>query len=256
MINFLMFSGVVLLFLAFPASVVVTIVFAIKKKRFLIPAICIPASFFAGMVVIMLGGFLYGQTDEYKQQLAEQTVKEQTEEEEAEEKEVEKKQAENKVKEQVEKEVTEKENTKKETKVEKEEPTEEKELTEQEYKSLCIEVYNDDVFKETVDNGTKVKIYVMASEKYDYSPTSMQGILVEKITKKYNLETSCLGCTVMHESTKNDAVPSYFGEQIYIMFQKDSTFNIDTFKTGQKLIIYGEIIQNTNGHYVLPKYYE
>lgn len=251
MINFLMISGVVLLFLAFPASIVVTVVLAVKKKKLLIPVICIPASFFAGIVVIMLGGFLYGQTDEYKQQLAEQTIKEQTEEEEAEEKEVEKGKIEKETKEQ-----TVKENVEK-AQAEKEEPAEEQqELTEQEYKALCIEVYNDDVFKETVDNGTKVKIYVMASEKYDYSPTSMQGILVEKITKKYNLETSCLGCTVMHESTKNDAVPSYFGEQIYIMFQKDSTFDIDTFKTGQKLIIYGEIIQNTNGHYVLPKYYE
>jgi hypothetical protein len=143
---------------------------------------------------------------------------------------------------------------------EKEESTQdvetEKNYTEEEYKTACKEIYNDDFFKSEVEVGTFVKIPVMISSKYDYGITSMQGILVEEITEKYNLETNCIGCTVMHESTKNDSLPSYFGKQIYIMFVKDGSVNIDTFKTGQKLIIYGEVIQNAHGHYILPKYYE
>lgn len=131
-----------------------------------------------------------------------------------------------------------------------------KNYTEEEYKALCKEVYNDDFFKAEVEVGTLVKIPVMISSKYDYGITSVQGILVEEITEKYNLETNCIGCTVMHESTKNDSLPSYFGKQIYIMFVKDGSMNMETFKTGQKIIIYGEVIQNTHGHYILPKYYE
>lgn len=143
---------------------------------------------------------------------------------------------------------------------EKEESTQdvetEKNYTEEEYKTACKEVYNDDFFKSEVEVGALVKIPVMISSKYDYGITSLQGILVEEITEKYNLETNCIGCTVMHESTKNDSLPSYFGKQIYIMFVKDGSMNMETFKTGQKIIIYGEVIQNTHGHYILPKYYE
>lgn len=133
---------------------------------------------------------------------------------------------------------------------------EEIEYTEEEYKNICVEMYNDDFFKSTPDLGKYVKIYVMASSKYKYSSSDMQGIIVQDITEKYNLSMNCLGCTVMHESTKEGSVPSYFGSQIYIMFVDGENINLDTFETGQKIIIYGEIIKNTNGIFVLPKYYE
>lgn len=131
-----------------------------------------------------------------------------------------------------------------------------KELTEEEYKNLCVEVYNDDIFKSTINVGQYVKIHVMASSKYKYSSSDIQGIIVRDITENYNLEKNCLGCTVMHESTKDSTIPSYFGEQMYIMFIKENEINLDTFKTGDKYIIYGEVIQNVNGTFVLPKYYE
>lgn len=130
------------------------------------------------------------------------------------------------------------------------------ELTEEEYKNLCQEVYNDDIFKSTINVGKYVKIHVMASSKYKYSSSNVQGIIVKDITEKYNLSMNCLGCTVMHESTKDSTVPSYFGEQMYIMFIDGNEMNLDTFETGQKYIIYGEVIQNVNGTFVLPQYYE
>lgn len=83
MINFLMFGGIFLIFLGLPASIVTTIVFKVKKKKALIPATCIIASIFLGFIFICIGGYLYGQTDEYKENIAkkEQSELEQLKEE-------------------------------------------------------------------------------------------------------------------------------------------------------------------------------
>lgn len=64
---FMMFLGFLLIILGLPASIVTTIVFTVKKRKVLVPAICIPASIFVGFVFLCIGGCLYGQTDEYKQ---------------------------------------------------------------------------------------------------------------------------------------------------------------------------------------------
>lgn len=129
-------------------------------------------------------------------------------------------------------------------------------VSEEDFKSMCVEIYNDDFFKETQEVGTCVKVNLMGASKYKYSSMDTQGILVEDITEEYGLAMNCLGCSVMHESTKDDAVPSYFGEQIYVMFIDGGEINIDTFKTGEKFILYGIVIQNQNGNFILPKYYE
>lgn len=129
-------------------------------------------------------------------------------------------------------------------------------LSEDEYKTQCAEMYNDDFFKSTPRVGSIVKTHILTSEKYKYTATSTQGILVEDITKKYNLAMNCLGCCVMHEETKDSMVPSYFGDHIYMMFIDGAELNIDTYKTGEKLILYGEVIQNKNGVFILPKYIE
>lgn len=134
--------------------------------------------------------------------------------------------------------------------------TAKKEYTEEEYKALCKEMYNDDFFKSKPNVGQFAKVSCMISQKYKYTSSSMQGILVEDITDEYELELKSIGCTVMHEETKNDAVPSYFGEYIYMMFDDNMEFYFDYLKTGNKVIVYGEIIQNKNGIYILPKYIE
>lgn len=129
-------------------------------------------------------------------------------------------------------------------------------LSEDEYKAQCKEMFYDDFFNRKPNVGEYVKIYALTSTKYKYSSGDMQGILTKDITKQYNLALNSLGCCVLHEETKNDAVPSYFGKHIYIMFVKDAELNLDSFKTGQNIIIYGEIIKNNNGIFVLPKYIE
>lgn len=83
MINFLMIFGFLLLFIGFPASIITTIVFKVKKKNIKIPVICIPLSFALSIICLGVGGYMYGQTDEYKEQAEQRlTEKEQKEEEE------------------------------------------------------------------------------------------------------------------------------------------------------------------------------
>lgn len=235
-----MWISVILLFLGLPASIILTIVVFVRKKGKSIFKFSIPIVIGGIMFFSVSGAILLPDTEVANQEPAK------TEKQEEDKKETESQ-----------KEKTTKQDTQEEKpeKVE-EEPEQPKELTESEYKANCKELYYDDFFKNTPSVGQLVKVHVMASSKYKYSSSDMQGIIVEEITDKYNLEMNSLGCTVMHESTKNDTVPSYFGEQIYVMFQEGGVLNLDTFKTGQKFTLYGEVIQNKNGTFILPKYYE
>lgn len=130
------------------------------------------------------------------------------------------------------------------------------EYTEEEYKALCKEVYNDYFFENKPNVGDYVKIHAMVSSKYEYFPTDTMGMIVSDITQKYNLDFNCLGCNVMHQPTEETVVPIYFGEQIYIMFIKDEGLSADSFNGAEKIIIYGEVIKNSNGSFILPKYFE
>lgn len=129
-------------------------------------------------------------------------------------------------------------------------------LTEEEYKNLCQEMYHEDFFEKEVPLNSYVKFYAFTSKKIKYGPTDVQGMLVSDITEQYNLDWSCLGCATMWEKTKDDAVPSYFGESIFLMFTNDGTYNLDSFNTGEHLIVYGKIIQTNNGTFILPRYIE
>lgn len=129
-------------------------------------------------------------------------------------------------------------------------------LTLEEYTTMCEEYYYDDFFYESAPVGKYVKIYGFITGKYMYRSTDVQGILVEEITNKYNLENKCIGCGVMHEETRNDSIPSYFGDSIYLMLEKNGIYTLDSFETGDKIVVYGKIIQNKNGIYILPRYIE
>lgn len=130
------------------------------------------------------------------------------------------------------------------------------ELTEDEYKAQCKEFYNENFFRETPSNNIHIKFYGFTNDKYTYRPSDVRAMVIEDITNSYNLENKYIGCSVMNESTKNDTIPSYFGESVYIMFEKDGKFNFEEMKSGKYITVYGEIIQNDNGIYILPKYIE
>lgn len=68
--SLMMVLGFLLLFLGVPISVITTIVFAIKKRKVKIPAICIPVSLVLSFIFLMIGGLLYSNTDEYKESSA------------------------------------------------------------------------------------------------------------------------------------------------------------------------------------------
>lgn len=137
------------------------------------------------------------------------------------------------------------------------------ELTEEEYKAMCQEVYNDDVFKGGDLTGELVKIQGFISSKGTYTATSTFGIMIEEIAQKYDLDKMYLCSCVMHEETKNDAIPSYFGESVYLLFNKEYPLSIDDYNEGQKILIYGEVVKwldnkrsTYNSVWIIPKYIE
>lgn len=173
MINFLMFFGLFLIFVAFPASIITTIILAVKKKKPLIPAICIPVSVVTGIIFILIGGYLYGNTDEYKEHLKEEEAKkkiEATENEKATESTTKatKKSTTN---------ATTKSTTKSTTKVEKKDATKatEKAETEDEYKNSCQEYNFKDVLRYPSDYvGKRVKVKVEISSVHEKSMFNSQ----------------------------------------------------------------------------------
>ena len=130
------------------------------------------------------------------------------------------------------------------------------ELTKEEYKELCRDAYNDDFFKATPEIGESLKIHVMVSEKNSFSSSDPQGIILRHIISEYNLEHKYIACSVMHNAKETDTVPNYFGKHIYLMIKTNGNIDMETFKTGDKAIIYGDVIKNDNGTFILPKYYE
>lgn len=70
-----MLTGILFLFLGLPLSIASTIIFSIKRKKVLIPIICIPISIFIGLIFLFIGSYFYGQTDEYKQAIAKKEQK-------------------------------------------------------------------------------------------------------------------------------------------------------------------------------------
>lgn len=121
MITLLMVLGCLLLVLGVPISIITTIVFAVKKKRVKIPAICIPVSLVLSLICLIVGGTMYAKTDEYKEAAA-KTEKEQAEKEKAEKEQAKKEKAKKKKARQEQKKAK-KEKEEKAKAEEKEEPT-------------------------------------------------------------------------------------------------------------------------------------
>lgn len=76
-----MILGFLFLFVELPASIITTIVFAVKKKKIKVPAICIPASLVLSLVFLVSGANIYSQTDEYKELAEQQRIEREQEEE-------------------------------------------------------------------------------------------------------------------------------------------------------------------------------
>lgn len=60
----LMLGGLFLLFITLPLSIITTIVSAIKKRKILVPVICIPVSFIVGILFLIVGAVISPESDE------------------------------------------------------------------------------------------------------------------------------------------------------------------------------------------------
>lgn len=132
------------------------------------------------------------------------------------------------------------------------------EYTEEEYKELCKEMYYDDFFSEEpiVSVGEYVKFKGFISGKAEYYFSDIFGVIIADIDEIYNFRREYMGSCVMHEETKDDALPSYFGESVYLMFPESSDLYIENYEAGQHCIIYGEVVQTWSGIFIIPKYIE
>ncbi len=280
MIDFLMIFGFILLFVVFPASIILTTVFAIKKKKKVIfSAIGIPASFFFALAFLGIGGYLYGQTDAYKEQMARQEIEQQKTEEqkridlekrEREEQESTEKgesiQNINKLEEQGETESKEEigesiksyeaEQETESIKISQEEKTVE-EMTEEEYKEQCEELWYDDIFF-SEDNleghHVRLEIYIEEGRYFEKFPDQTTIDFINE----YNLKRDLFACGVSRGEPN-----SYVGGQISVYFSDDYGYKQSDCEIGQELIIYGEIVEystNTWDGYnvcgVIPRYIE
>lgn len=59
----LMLGGLFLLFITLPLSIITTIVSAIKKRKILVPVICIPVSFIVGILFLIVGAVISPESD-------------------------------------------------------------------------------------------------------------------------------------------------------------------------------------------------
>lgn len=261
MANFLCVIGVMLLLLVLPVSVIITIVFAVKKKNILVSAICMPASLIVGVIFLGIGGYMYGQTDEYKQYVlvnkqqeeSEKISPKSNEEDDTKEKSLsEKYYLESDY-------LDESPNEEKNTSNDSDQAEEKKELTEEEYKKICEDLYYDDIFFGDNDlEGKNVKLHLFLSEKYFFTASDMRSDTLKSYFDKYNLKKDFYKCCVLRKDTN-----SYVGRQINMWFTDNFEIDANEYEVGEKLVVYAEVIAWSNNTWkgynsvtIIPKYIE
>ena len=131
------------------------------------------------------------------------------------------------------------------------------ELSKDEYKSMCQELFYDEIFFGD-DNleGKYVKLHLFLSEKYYFKADAIYDDSHVQFVNKYNLKRDFYKCCVLRED-----VDSYVGEQIEMMFSSDYDLNPNDYETGQKIVVYAEVVSwsdNTwdgyNAVIIIPRY--
>ncbi|MBQ2902411.1 MAG: hypothetical protein IJE49_11280 [Agathobacter sp.] len=124
-------------------------------------------------------------------------------------------------------------------------------MTEEEYKAYCEVMYNKEIFERDDIEGKHIKIYGFIAGKYRYTDSSTFGMVINDLTKKYDLDTKYLDLGVAHEGKG-----SYAGDGVYLLFDNEGDLSIDDYESGLEIIVYGEVVQCWNGPFVIPKYIE
>lgn len=139
------------------------------------------------------------------------------------------------------------------------EPTMEPILSEEEYKSICIELYYDDIFfgKEDLE-GEYLKLHLFLSEKYYFTKDNMYSSTYKEYDEKYNMNKDFYKCCVLHKDTN-----SYVGQSINMWFSDDFELVPSDYETGQKIVVYAKVISWSNNTWdgynsvtIIPRYIE
>lgn len=134
-----------------------------------------------------------------------------------------------------------------------------KEYTEDEYKAMCQEMFYDEVFFGN-DNleGAYVKLHLFLSEKYYFDNDVIYSDTYKEYFEKYHMNKDFYKCCVLREGSD-----SYVGNQINMWFSEDFDLNPDNYETGQKIVVYAEVISWSNNTWngynsvtIIPKYIE
>ena len=265
--NFFMFLGIFLILIGLPICIILTILFIIlkvsKKSKsyskiivFGILSIMCPL---VGLFSLFIGGFLYGQTDEYQEVLEQQKIEEEIQEQQE-------KISENEDDSEIlitEEEFSENEIEQSNTEeifCEEEIASEifAEELTKEEYKELCKEIYYDEVFfGDDLSKGDFVELHLMVSENYYFTMDSLYSDSFSDLMDKWDLHRDFKKCSVLRENED-----SYFGVgKVDLYFSNKYELNPIDYQPGDKIIIYGEIISfykdewdGYNDVVIIPKY--
>lgn len=129
-------------------------------------------------------------------------------------------------------------------------------LTEEEYKAMCEEVYDESThdndapsLEEKLEVGQLVKIDGSISFKYKDLQVGVFGEWENRLESYY------FKCGVLNTGYSEPNLPVY-GELIYLVFDKQGNLSADDFETGQEVVLYGEVVLEWDGVYVVPKYME
>lgn len=130
------------------------------------------------------------------------------------------------------------------------------ELSEEEYKALCEEIYDDyeTKFQDTLQVGQHVKLYGYLAESYYCFETNA---FYRTDYDLEDMEMTYFVCKVQDKGHSLESIPG-FNEAIDVYFLIDGTVSGDDFQTGQTVELYGEVVQvmEYGGVFVIPQYME
>lgn len=125
------------------------------------------------------------------------------------------------------------------------------ELSEEEYKAMCQAIYDDDdtlKLEERLEVGQLVKIDGKLFNEYKSLQVGAFGEWRNRLEDRY------FKCGVLTKERSDSN--SVYGERVYLVFDKEGEWTVDDFELQQIVVVYGEVILEWDGVYIVPKYME
>lgn len=226
MINFLMIFGAFLLIFGTLGAFITTIVMAVlKKKKVWIAAICVPICLIVSFIMLGVGGYMYGETDEYKESVKQQEIEKQqkAEEERLKKEEEDRKKAEE---EKIAKEKAEEERIRKES--EEKKRLEEERLEKQKAEEERIKKEEEDRKKAEEEKANTEKEIKEQAQELNYkdvmrNPDNYVGQYFCVTVKISTVEKGSLfsGYERAYKSHTNDELDWWLGDLIYLVDNRD-----------------------------------